>query len=167
MPLPDRPRRPAARPLAWRRAALWLAPVLAAAPLAVWQMAASAGNLPQAAPTSSARPASPPRLIVKYRENTGDVARRPAPQGWRLSSGTGKQATADDLDADEDPALRRAGPLSQRHRLSLRDGTPVGTQAQVLLVDPGQDVQAIQRRLAADPEVDYVEEDARAWRHAA
>ncbi len=167
MPLSDRPRRPAAHRLTWRRVALWLAPVLAAASLGVWQMAASAGSLPMAAPTSGARPASPPRLIVKYRENTGDVARRPAPQGWRLSAGTDRQTKADGLDADDDPALRRAGPLSQRHRLSLRDGTPVGTQAQVLLVDPGQDVQAIQRRLAADPEVDYVEEDARAWRHAA
>lgn len=131
--------------------ALWLAPVV--------QTSARADD----------QPPGTQRLIVKYRD--ADAPSTPVkalPSGPMRRLSVDKMAPSEQTDPpDDDAAVRRAGPLSQRHRLSLRDGTPVGTGAQVLLVDPGQDAAAIQRVLAADPEVEYVEEDRRAWRHAA
>ncbi|RZS56866.1 S8 family peptidase [Sphaerotilus mobilis] len=143
MPLPARLRRPVRRSAALL-VACWLVPALL-----TWQTPAHAGG--DLAPSQ--------RLIVKYREA--------APTGAVQARVLSLDRTRPDATDDDEAPVRRAGPLSQRHRLSLRDGPPVGTAGQVLLVDPGQDGQAIARQLAADPEVEYVEEDRRAWRHAA
>ncbi|MGY0195010.1 S8 family serine peptidase [Leptothrix sp. BB-4] len=151
MPLPSSPspdlrpdRRPHRHPglLAW----LGVAAVL---------VMASPGLQPLAQAAASAQ--APQRLIVKYRQAEAAAGRA---QARRADAGSKAEET-------DDSTQRRAGTLSQRHGLSLRDGPPVGTGAQVMLVDAGQDSREVQRRLAADPEIEYVEEDRIARKHAA
>ncbi|MDP4299661.1 S8 family peptidase [Leptothrix discophora] len=172
MPLPDRssttarepdaaPPRPAAGRRRW--AALNLALLGAVLLLALTPIS------PDAAVHAATSSQPVQRLIVRYRDAALPSVRSTTAQRLEASGRAASAAHVEPSEpADEDDgALRRAGSLSQRHGLSLRDGTPVGRAGQVVLVDAGQDRTEVMRRLAADPDVAYVEEDRRAWRHAA
>lgn len=99
--------------------------------------------LPDGSPTEA-------RVIVKFRAAANDGS------SARIATATGSDIAA----------VRRAQTLGQRHGLALADGNTIAPRTQVLKAS-GLSSAALAARLAADPEVEYVEIDRRMRAHAA
>jgi serine protease len=104
-----------------------------------------------AASTANMESPTEARVIVKFRSAAADSSAR-ARIAAAPASGTG--------------VMQRAQTMGRRHGLALADGNTIAPRTQVLKAR-GMSSTALAARLAADPEVEYVEVDRRMRAHAA